>query len=87
MRNEAVGSAVSRIHERTRMNPLLYVAAVFSFGAVAVTICAFLTAADGFEDESGFHAVEPRVSPQSFTDSAPEEEGVKLPPLISANHR
>ena len=37
------------------MNPLIYVALVFSTGAIATLIHALLSAPEGYEDEHGFH--------------------------------
>jgi hypothetical protein len=39
------------------MNPLFYVAAALSLGAIAVTIHAFLSAPEAYEDEEGFHVI------------------------------
>jgi hypothetical protein len=39
------------------MSPLFYVLIAVSIGAVAVTIHAFLSAPEGYEDEDGFHTV------------------------------
>ena len=38
------------------MNSLFYVAIALSVGAIAVTVYAFFSAPEGFEDEEGFHA-------------------------------
>ena len=69
------------------MNPLFYLAAAFSFGAIAVTVHAFLTAEDGFEDEDGFHTITPYPSADSFSELDSNQDEAKLPPFISANHR
>ena len=39
------------------MNPLIYVVAALSLGAIAVTIHAFLSAPEAYEDEEGFHVI------------------------------
>ena len=55
-----------QVVERKRMITVIIVAAGFTVAAAAVTIYAFLTAENGFEDQEGFHHVstsEPNVPP------------------------
>jgi hypothetical protein len=41
------------------MNPLIYAAIGVGLAAIAVTVYAVLYAQDGYEDEEGFHGIEP----------------------------
>ena len=46
------------------MNPIIYVALVFSTGAIATLVHAVLSAPEGYEDEHGFHVLRRRAVPQ-----------------------
>lgn len=66
------------------MNPLIFAVVVLSVGAIAVTVYAVLSAIEGFEDESGFHAIRPRQVPKKIREC----EGTatsKNEPLVSAH--
>ena len=46
------------------MNPLFYVAMALALSAIAVTLHALLTAPEGYEDEEGFHSLQPKPPPK-----------------------
>jgi hypothetical protein len=60
---------------------------VFAVAATAVTVYAYLTAKEGFEDQLGFHALSTPASPEM--DTADNDESVKsssrdIPPFAAA---
>jgi hypothetical protein len=65
------------------MIPFFYATAVLSLAAVAVTVYAFATASDGYEDDEGFHAVRPPAQPKPEKKEA-ETEDSSLPPYLPA---
>jgi len=65
------------------MNPLFYVAMALSLGAIAVTVYALLSAPEGFEDEQGFHTLNPSGSRIS-TPSGHEREDIAVRRFYSA---
>ena len=59
------------------MNPLFYVAMALSLGAIAATLYALLSAPEGYEDDEGFHSLQPK-RPEAPTKTADDgaDEGV-----------
>ena len=66
-----------------RMHPLVYILLVLCVGAIAATIIAIVTAGDGYQDESGFHAVRPTRPPTGRERES--EEDTASPPLFPAH--
>jgi hypothetical protein len=56
------------------MSPLLYVAAVLSLSAIAVTIYAFISAPEGYEDKQGFHAFRRRRKSEGLVTPPAKKE-------------
>lgn len=67
-----------------RMNPLIYVALVLGVSAIAVTVYAFLSAPEGFEDERGFHAIRSHEAPPDSTASQTHGNETGAHPFLSA---
>ena len=65
------------------MNGIFYVAVALSFGAIAVTVYAFLSAPEGFEDEEGFHAIRKRSHSRASAHAAEETSNAGVQPKFS----
>ena len=62
------------------MNSLLYVAVALSVGAIAVTVYAFFSAPEGFEDEEGFHAIGKRADSKTSMHTAEDSPDAGVQP-------
>lgn len=67
------------------MNATFYAAAAFGLAAVAVTVYAFLTAKEGYEDDEGFHAIRSRDESKGTAAASkhdhPDPESPSPPPF------
>jgi hypothetical protein len=60
-------------------NPLFFAAIFLGLAAVVVTVYAFCTAEEGYEDEEGFHSVSSPEEPT--TDGKESAEHADIPPF------
>jgi hypothetical protein len=58
---------------------MFYVAIALGVGAIAVTVYAFFSAPEGFEDEEGFHAIRKRarLKPSNHAAESSPNAGVQ----------
>ena len=72
------------------MTPLIYTLIGVGVAAVAVTWYAVMSARDGYEDDSGYHALprDPKkgteLVPQQSSNGRPEDEDSSVPPYMTA---
>jgi hypothetical protein len=62
------------------MNSIFYVVIALSVSAIVVTVYAFLSAPQGFEDEEGFHAIRKRTTPTATAHPAEDSSNAGVHP-------